>query len=179
MSDKQARAIPRPVPGSHNPIRDLVQNVAVMELIRPSATIWLVSPWLRDIELLDNRTGAYSAVGPELPLTKLRLSHVLAHIVRSSGHLVLFTRNATEGHFVLDRLRSLLPEREFEAHVQSGVRNELHTKGWLGDGYCISGSMNFTNNGLWHQEELLTFHTDPHELGKLQMEFTDCYGGPA
>jgi hypothetical protein len=179
MSEKFARAIPRPVPGAYNPIRDLVQNVAALELLQPSSTIWLVSPWLRDIELLDNRAGAYSAVGPDLPLTRLHLSHILAHVVRSGGQLVIVTRFPRQTRFLIDRLRIQLSEADYEARVRHDQMEALHTKGWLGDAYGIAGSMNFTNNGLWHQDELITFHTDPHELAKLRLEFTRSYGGGA
>ncbi len=44
-------------------VRELLETVLVSELIMPSPTIWLVSPWITDLEILDNRSAAFSING--------------------------------------------------------------------------------------------------------------------
>ena len=46
---------------SNAEIRELLESLFAAELLSPSRCLWLVSPWLTDLELLDNRAGAWSA----------------------------------------------------------------------------------------------------------------------
>ena len=47
---------------ARNEVRELLQSIFVSELLRPSKEIWLVSPWLSDIEVVDD-TAAQIGVG--------------------------------------------------------------------------------------------------------------------
>ena len=35
----------------------LLQTILLAELVAPSEVIWLISPWVTDVAILDNRTG--------------------------------------------------------------------------------------------------------------------------
>lgn len=173
------RDIARPVPGLVKSVRNLVENVAAMELLQPSSVIWLVSPAIRDIEVLDNRAGAYRAAGPDLPLTRLRLSRILARAVASGGRLMLYTHQLSESRFLMEQLKGLLPARDLAERVICGERDLLPTVGWLGDDYCLTGSMNFAHADLWHRDDKMTMQTCPQRVEQLRRQFSQSYGAPA
>jgi hypothetical protein len=58
--------------------------------------------------------------------------------------------------------------------------DEQHTKGLLGDGYFVSGSMNLTVRGVYINDEQVTLTIDEHEVAQARINFRDHYGaGPA
>lgn len=38
-------------------VLDVLSSLLVAEIAQPSAELWIVSPWITDLDLLDNRTG--------------------------------------------------------------------------------------------------------------------------
>jgi phosphatidylserine/phosphatidylglycerophosphate/cardiolipin synthase-like enzyme len=61
--------------------------------------------------------------------------------------------------------------------VRFHIAEELHTKGILGDGYYLAGSMNFTYNGITVNEEALTYETSPEVIAEQQLIFINRWGG--
>ena len=47
-------------------IRELLEGIFVAELLVPSESIWLVSPWISDIDILDNRCGQFSSASADV-----------------------------------------------------------------------------------------------------------------
>lgn len=42
----------------------LLQNLLVAEVLYPSSELWLISPWVTDVEIVDNRTGGFASIEP-------------------------------------------------------------------------------------------------------------------
>jgi hypothetical protein len=57
-------------------------------------------------------------------------------------------------------------------------REELHTKGLIGDQLALSGSMNFTNNGIAVLDEAVQFQIDDQTVSQFLMSFHDHYSHP-
>src|SRR5689334_23801467 len=89
---------------SRNSVRELLQIVFASELLAPSRCLWIVSPWLRDIPVLDNRTGAFAAIGAELPRSEVRLSRVLLSLIERGTRVVIATRPEEGNRQVRDAL---------------------------------------------------------------------------
>lgn len=161
--------------GSRQQIRGLLESLFIAELLYPSPRIYLVSAWVRDIPLIDNRSGGFRGLDPSWERRTLRLAEVLAMLVERGSSLVLATRPDRKNKDFVERvLRDLgRPEQE---RVSVQHRSDLHIKGLLGRGYAITGSMNFTNNGVFNNEELLRFDTDPQKLAELGLNFEQAYG---
>src|SRR4029079_15360433 len=68
---------------SRNEARELLQFFFASELVSPSKTLWLVSPWLRDIELFDSAAGAFADLFPDAPKRVIRLTDVLRSLLLS------------------------------------------------------------------------------------------------
>lgn len=46
-------------------IQELLQTMFVAEVVKPGEEIWIVSPWISNVVLIDNRTGSFDALNPE------------------------------------------------------------------------------------------------------------------
>jgi hypothetical protein len=158
---------------SRNSVRELLQIIFTAELLSPSRCLWIVSPWLRDVPVLDNTTGSFLSLCPEFPRTEVRLSLVLRELVRRGSQLIIATRPEAANRQVVDHLRGSLDDGE----VVYLERAELHAKGIVGDGYSLSGSMNLTFNGVDRLTEMLDFQTARGAVEQLRLSFQREYGG--
>jgi len=160
---------------SRNGARELLQIVFASELLSPSRCLWIVSPWLRDVPVLDNSTGSFLHLCPDFPRTDVRLSRVLRELVDRGSTLVIATRPDVGNRQVIEGLKGL----DRPDAVVFRERAELHAKGIVGDRYSLIGSMNFTYNGLERLTEMLVFETDEASVGHLRIAFRREYGGLA
>jgi hypothetical protein len=145
------------------------------ELLAPSRSLWLVSPWIRDIPILDNTTGSFLALCPDFPLTEVRLSLVLRQLLARGSQLVIAARPDPRNTQVYDSLRGIGSDDSLIFHA----RSELHAKGIVGDAFSLIGSMNLTYNGLDRLTEMLIFETDRSAVDQLRLSFRREYGGRA
>src|SRR5688572_22453883 len=121
---------------ARNAARELLQTIFAAELLSPSRTLWIVSPWLRDIPVLDNRNGGCIALDPGFPRGLVRLSRVLTSLLNRGGQIVIATRPDLQSREVVEAVRSTtdgLPviHRETE---------QLHAKGIVSDAIALVGS---------------------------------------
>lgn len=159
-------------PGARTPLLDeLLQTVFVAELIAPSASVWLLSPWVTDIAVVDNRGGEISSVAPGAPRRELRLTEVLGRMVELGSTVTVVTRRGAEHNLpVLSALRAM-------SNVIRLVEDpDLHEKTLLTDRFVISGSMNFTWMGQQRNAERVTFSTDPNTIARDLQTFEQRFG---
>jgi phosphatidylserine/phosphatidylglycerophosphate/cardiolipin synthase-like enzyme len=154
---------------------EILHVIFSAELVSPSRCIWIVSPWLRDIPILDNSTGAYISICPELPQTQISLSKVIAELMNRGTQVVIATRPDTGNRQVLDGIPIETRSDQLVFHE----RAELHAKGIVGDRFALSGSMNLTFNGLERLTEIVSYQTDRNEVEALRLTFKAEYGGKA
>jgi hypothetical protein len=145
------------------------------ELLAPSRSLWLVSPWIRDVPILDNTTGSFLALCPDFPLTEVRLSLVLRQLLAGGSQLIIAARPDPGNTQVYDSLRGIGSDDTLIFHE----RSELHAKGIVGDAFSLVGSMNLTYNGLDRLTEMLIFETDRRAVDQLRLSFRREYGGKA
>jgi hypothetical protein len=160
---------------SRNVMSEILQLIFSAELVAPSRCVWIVSPWLRDIPVLDNRTGAYISMCPEFPLTQISLSRVVAELLNRGSQVVIATRPDAGNQQVV----AALPMETHSDQLVFHERAELHAKGIVGDRYALSGSMNLTFNGLERLTEMVTYQTMRSEVESLRLIFRGEYGGRA
>jgi phosphatidylserine/phosphatidylglycerophosphate/cardiolipin synthase-like enzyme len=163
-----SRASARQVP-------DLLQTVFVAELLRPSRCLWLVSPWVSDIPVLDNRANGFLALEPLWVRAPIRLSRVLVQLLRQGTTVHVATRPADHNRGFLQRLEEQARAGDLPLFLHQA--ENLHAKGILGDGFLLAGSMNFTYSGISLNEEAVTFTTDPNEVARTRVELTQRWGG--
>jgi phosphatidylserine/phosphatidylglycerophosphate/cardiolipin synthase-like enzyme len=160
---------------ARNSVRELLQSIFAAELILPSRCLWIVSPWLRDVPILDNSTGDFLTLCPDLPRTTVRLSRLLREMLTRGTQVVIATRPEPGNRQLLDGLG----EARRSASLFFQERADLHAKGLVGDRYALIGSMNLTYNGIAHLTEMLVFERNRPRVEQLRLAFRSEYGGIA
>lgn len=155
--------------GNERQLRDLLQSILGAELLRPSKRLWLVSPWVSDIPVLDNGTGGYQTLVLRWERASIRLSQVLIHLAERRTQVCIATRD--DQNNVAFRAAMSEAEKRLPGRIQFRISNVLHEKGLLGDGYYLKGSFNFTHYGITINEEIATYSTDSETVAEAQVAF--------
>jgi phosphatidylserine/phosphatidylglycerophosphate/cardiolipin synthase-like enzyme len=158
----------------------LLQTILLAELLAPSEVIWLISPWVTDVSILDNRTGAYAGVQPTWPRRAISLVEVLGALLREGVGVVLATRPDPHNQRFVQRLESAAKSRGCAEKllVHQDERERLHEKGLLGDDFYVSGSMNFTESGIRLNDEAVKLELDRQAVAQARVHFRQNYGAP-
>lgn len=158
----------------------LLQTLLLAELVSPSEIIWLISPWVSDVIILDNRTGAYAGVEPTWGRRWISLVEVLAALLRKGARVVVATRPDSHNQRFLERLTSAANGSGSldRLLVHQDDRERLHEKGLVGDDYYVSGSMNFTESGIRLHDEAVKLELDRGAVAQARVHFRQAYGAP-
>jgi phosphatidylserine/phosphatidylglycerophosphate/cardiolipin synthase-like enzyme len=158
----------------------LLQTILLAELVAPSEVIWLISPWVTDVAILDNRTGAYAGVEPTWGRRAISLVEVLTALLRRGANVVVATRPDAHNMRFAQRLesasRSIGCSERLLVHKDD--RERLHEKGLVGDDYYVSGSMNFTESGIRLHDEAVKLELDQEAVAQARLHFRQNYGTP-
>jgi hypothetical protein len=150
-------------------IPDLLQSIFAAELLVPSTQLWIVSPWISDIPLIDNEAGSFSSIEPEWPPIRIRFSQVLQALIERGTRITIATRDVDHNRPFRDALESLVSATT----LTFVYAEELHEKGILGDAFFLNGSMNFTYNGVHVNSEILHLITDPATIAEAHITMRD------
>jgi hypothetical protein len=158
----------------------LLQTTLLAELLSPSEVIWLISPWVSDVAILDNRTGAYAGVDPTWGRRAISLVEVLTTLVSKGASLVVATRSDAHNTRFIQRLENAVSAngRASQLIIHQDDRERLHEKGLLGDDYYIAGSMNFTESGIRLLDEAIKLELDSEAVAQARVHFRQNYGVP-
>ena len=162
---------------ARNDVADVLQGLFISEVLAPSTTIWLVSPWISDISVIDNTTGTFDAIGdPDWGQRHVRLAEVLGYVLIHGGFVCVATRPDSHNDWFLERLDRQIT-RSAGSRLTVMRRDELHEKGLLGDHYHVGGSMNFTYGGITVLDEAVRVTTDPNAIAQARLEYHARWGG--
>lgn len=163
---------------SEREVEVLLQNLLVMEALVPSASLWLVSPWVTDIEVVDNRAAGFAGIEPLWPQRRLRLSEVLASLAQRGTEIVIATRSDEHNQLFHRRMSAASAAVGAADRVRIVIdeHDEQHEKGLLSDGFFLSGSMNFTVRGIRLNDEVVSITLDPDEISQARINMRDRYG---
>jgi len=158
-------------------VKDLLKGIFIGELISPSKCLWLVSPWISNIEILNNMSGAYSTIDPTWGKRSIRLAEIIAKILSLGSNVVITVRPDNHNNIFLSNLIERANDIGAINRLLIIKKKHLHIKGVLGDGFFLSGSMNITFNGIEILEEQITFEIDKSATGEAKLAFYENYGG--
>jgi hypothetical protein len=157
---------------------ELLTAIFTAELIRPSKCLWIVSPWISDIPVIDNTTNSFEPVrlwGPRA----VRLSEILVILAGLGTAIVVGTTSDPTNKPFQQRMHHLFGDRDLlpQLIIDVDASGQLHEKAITGDDFVVAGSMNLTNNGVFIREEFLEFRTDPEFVARARMDAYDRFGG--
>jgi phosphatidylserine/phosphatidylglycerophosphate/cardiolipin synthase-like enzyme len=152
-------------------IRELLQSMFVGEMLESGERIWLVSPWVSNVVLIDNRSGNFDSLSPEWGRREVRLADVLISLMARGTRVVLVTRDLEVNMPFFDRLREDATMHAVTEQLTVRFDPLLHTKGILLSHSLLIGSMNLTYRGLEMNDEWIQFSVDPQDIATTRIEF--------
>jgi hypothetical protein len=166
-------------------LEEMLQSLLVAEAMNPSDEIWIVSPWMRNVPVIDNRGGGFSWVESTWEGRRVHLlDWILAVCAKGSQVTVVTSDGELDQDFVRGAkdIASRLPDPGLlRVHSKRGVQGAgqggLHSKLLLTRNFFWQGSMNFTLPGLRaHQETVSVFLPDWPEFSKVELEVRQLWG---
>jgi phosphatidylserine/phosphatidylglycerophosphate/cardiolipin synthase-like enzyme len=157
---------------SQNLIRELLQMMFLGELLAPGGErAWLVSPWISNIVLFDNRAGGFGTINPEWGNREVRLIEVMADVMSRGTVLGIATSLDDHNDPLIDALTAAADEAGLAGKLCIVRRQHLHIKGVLLKRGLLTGSMNLTYNGLELNDEMVVYDTTPKTLAEARINF--------
>ncbi len=173
------RRIFKSVITSQKVIQELITLMMVGELVDPGPAMWIVSPWITDVPLLDNRAGSIDAINPEWGHREIRLADIAVQLMAGGTEVKIVTRPDDHNKVFLRRLADAAAAAAVYDLLTITERDRLHTKGILTRRGLMLGSMNLTYSGLELNDEVITYDTDPQVLASARVAFANYVGAPS
>lgn len=173
-----SRVIRKSQAASATEAADLLASLFSAELCLPSRCLWLVSPWVSNVELIDNTAGTFSALN-RFGKRQVRLAEILVALATADCHVVVGTTADPHNRRFLEQLRLLASDLRVVNRVTTSIdaSNLLHSKALTGDDFALDGSMNITYNGIGLREETVSLHVDKEHIAEARMSAFERFGG--
>lgn len=163
---------------SRDELADALQGLFVAELLVPSDPLWLVTPWISDVDLIDNRSARFSGLLPGLPARWIRLAELLEHQLVRGGSAVIACRPDPHNESFTRQINHRAADCGQSSNLRIRHAVDLHEKGILTKDVLVSGSMNLTYNGIHRLEESISLVTDTDILTRTRVAYEDRWGTP-
>ena len=147
-------------------IRGLLQSLLATELLAPSPELYLISPWVTDFSILDNRSGQFRGLVPHWGLENITFSKVLLELARMNSEVLIATRPSVEANPFISAIQN-------QPGITLCLAEELHEKGLLTNEFYFAGSFNFTTNCIVAGEEVARLTIDDEKIAKKLLDFHD------
>ncbi len=162
---------------SREELADALQALFVAELLKPSTPMWIVTPWISDVVVLDNRSGLFTGLLPDLPRRPIRLAEVLVNQLQRGGAVVIACRPDDHNRAFFEQLQGrVAADGGLSGRLTCRYASELHEKGILSGKVLLSGSMNLTYNGIRRLEESILITDDTDAVARARHAYEDRWG---
>lgn len=152
-------------------IPDLLQSILTAELIKPSRQLFLASPWISDIIVIRNRSNEFLILEPQWTRKDIHFTDVIAFLIDHGTKFYLETRKTDYNQEFVQKIRSKT-SKPFDVRYDAS----LHRKGLLGENYYLSGSMNFTYNGITTLDEFVHYTANSDEVAENRIAWNRGWG---
>jgi len=157
---------------SQNLVRELLQWMLLGELMAPGGQrLWLVSPWISNVVVLDNRAGGFNGVNPEWGAREIRLVEIAVQLMARGCSLAVATSLDDHNVGFIDALSEGAAEIGLIEQLRIIRRENLHTKGILLSRGLLTGSMNITYRGLELNDEAVIYDTSTESVAQARINF--------
>jgi len=153
---------------------EFLQTLFIGELMNPSSAIWISSPWINDVDLVDNSARQFGTLIPNWPPAMIRLSTILATFLDRGVRLTLilnFDPQNDEFFARMSRMSDSYPDT-----LRIIRTDEVHEKGIVTDRFTLDGSMNITFRGVHINQEYLGYRCDPELVYQRQLVLEQRWG---
>lgn len=137
-------------------INDILAAALIAELVSPGQQLWLVTGWVSDITVIDNSGDEFTSVLRGDRPVSLTLSQVLLRLANLGTQVHVSVNDSQHNLAFVARL-----DRADHPNIFTYHGADLHEKILCGWDWVMTGSMNFTWNGLSTNEEAIHYRVDP------------------
>tara|TARA_Y100000590_G_scaffold131347_1_gene150073 strand:- start:7279 stop:7812 length:534 start_codon:yes stop_codon:yes gene_type:complete len=155
-------------------LRTVLSNLLISLIIRPDKVCWLVTPWVTDFQLLDNRAGEWNTIQSSWESRYINFSELMIAAVTMGCNLKLITSDSVINTPFIEKL-NLGIEDKSRYSLSRIDENVIHTKGLLCSSFFLTGGMNFTYWGTNKRDDLMTLKINPEDLKQAKLEFEAKY----
>ena len=164
-------------------IRDLLQSVLIAELLDPPEHLWLVSAWITDAAVIDNRGGEFGSLAPSWPEREIVLSEVLAELLAAGTEVIVVTNDDEANRPFAAALRAAAARADAaprllaqpSGRLTTDRERGLHRKRLVTPRLVLWGSMNFTRAGIGRNAEDVSLETDPERVAHAVNEMMQLH----
>ena len=142
------RVICRAADQSRAAVSDLIEAALVAELVAPGSRLVVISPWITDFPVIDNRAGQFSHLDAQWGAARIRLSSALRSLMLRVVHISVACRSGISEEEFIERLRLaaqtdgtdelLTLQRDDDL-----LRDRAHEKALIAQSWALHGSMKF------------------------------------
>ena len=146
-----------------NQLRRLLESLFALELLSPSPELYLYSPWISNIGLLDNRSGRFRSIIPFAEEIMYKVSDVLELLAKKGSRIRIIARpndSRTEAPIGLLDHENIEVKRSPNFHEKSITCNN----------FFFRGSMNLTYFGTHINDEHIEVADDAVVIAKALLE---------
>ena len=162
-------------------IAEAIESLAVAELIEPGKRFVVVSPWISDFPIIDNRGGEFSSLDSTWTATRVTFSSFLRSLLRRGVRVLVACGQGRSEIDFIERVRS--------GSVQDGTSDLLtlrvsefdssrlleHEKALVSDEWVVHGSMNLTYRGVEVNGEIVTISSDSAHVAELTTTIMELF----
>lgn len=165
----------------HQLIAEALQSLIVSELLDPGRRILLVSPWITDVPLLDNRAGRFSPLNATWSATAIRLSAVIRRLLEFQTHVYIAYGTGDDKPDFVYRIEESARRDGTAQYLTVRRAPQLtdraldHQKAIAGDDRILHGSMNLTRRGIMLNGEFVTVSSDPEYVATATTELLSLF----
>lgn len=153
-------------------IDTVLATVLTAELVAPSNDLWLVSPWISDVAVIDNTSGSYDSVFVDPSNRIYTVSEVLSLLTTNGARVTVVVRPDTHNLTFLDRLR----RNANTQRLRIVEHEDVHEKTFCGDDWLLTGSMNLTVRGMHVNDEAVTYKVSTEVAAAARLDFRHRFG---
>lgn len=146
-----------------NQLRRLLESLFALQLLSPSPKLYLYSPWISNIGLIDNRSGRFRSIIPFAEDVIYKVSDILELLAKKGSHIRIIARpNDSRTSAVLESLA--------HENIEIKLAPNFHEKSITCDSFFFRGSMNLTYFGTNINDEHIEISDDAIKIAQALLE---------
>ena len=158
-------------------LEELFHNIFMAEFLDPSDEIWIVSPWISNIQIFDNRGGAFTTLCPDWQGLSVKLGHVLIRLLSVRAKINVVANNDTHNDQFFFSLDQKSKDLGLAENLRLLRRKTLHTKGIFTRHGSLTGSINITFSGVNINDEHLVYTISKEAIAQDYLECARYFQG--
>jgi len=146
-------------------LTNCLSSLLALELLSPSPEVYLISPWISNMSVLDNSFGQFRGVMGDMGKNEIRLAKILLRLAEAGSKVRIIYQPD------YDTTEAFLKALGDKPHnIETRSTKTSHEKGFITHHFYLHGSMNFTFSGLHINDESVELKTDPTDVQLALLE---------